>query len=708
MSSKASLFMCTCCQIAECLDVSAIEQKYASMQKFAVFSHKQLCSEECRGNIRSFIEHQSVNSMIIAACSPRYYIQEFDFGIKSERVSLRELVCWSHENNPTENVVIAEDYINMAFARLATTESPNGFIPENQSDVIAVVGGGISGIQAAIDGAKAGYKVLLIEKEKELGGYLKNIHQLYPLYPPFDALTDNILPEKIKEIFSLNQIEVQLGAEITKTSGQPGSFCIQIRKDDEITERNAGAIVLASGWKAYDATKLTEFGYGLLPNVVTSIEFEQMVKDGKIKKPSDGQIPKNILFVQCAGSRNEKHLPYCSNYCCNTTLKQSRYIRENIPEASVFVVYQDMRATGRMENFYKEVQMDDHLFFTKGSIKSIEPLHQNLMVNISDNLFGEDIGLECDLVVLAIGMQSAGANVLHLDYRLGEDLPALKYDFTDSHFICFPYETRRTGIYAAGAVRAPMDIAACIEDSAGAMMKAIQCVEMVKRGESLHPRSGDKSYPEINFLRCTDCKRCTEECPFGTYTENEKGTPIVHATRCRRCGICMGACPERVISFNDFNILSVSEMIKAVSMPDEFEEKPRILAFVCENDAYPAFDMAAAKKLNYSPFLRIIPVRCLGSVNKIWLSDALSKGFDGILLFGCKPGENYQCHFIHGSELTEKRGENISEVLQKMMLEPERIKTVFLEIDEYDKIPAIINNYVEELSLIGMNPFKGM
>jgi len=149
-------------------------------------------------------------------------------------------------------------------------------------------------------------------------------------------------------------------------------------------------------------------------------------------------------------------------------------------------------------------------------------------------------------------------------------------------------------------------------------------------------------------------------------------------------------------------------MIKALSIPDEFEGKPRILVFLCENDAYPAFDMAGLKRLEYSSFIRIIPVRCIGSVNQVWLSDALSHGYDGILQIGCKPGDDYQCHFITGSELTKTRGENIQESLRTMMLEPERIRTEFLEITEYERIPDIINDYLHTIDTIGPNPFKGM
>ncbi|GAG96192.1 unnamed protein product, partial [marine sediment metagenome] len=131
-------------------------------------------------------------------------------------------------------------------------------------------------------------------------------------------------------------------------------------------------------------------------------------------------------------------------------------------------------------------------------------------------------------------------------------------------------------------------------------------------------------------------------------------------------------------------------------------------ALVCENDAYPAFDMAGLNRLKYSPYVRIIPVRCIGSINNVWISDALSQGFDGILQIGCKPGDDYQCHFINGSELTSTRAENIQETLQTMMLEPERIRTEFIEINEYYKIPELIDDYIETIEDIGPNPFKGM
>jgi len=301
----------------------------------------------------------------------------------------------------------------------------------------------------------------------------------------------------------------------------------------------------------------------------------------------------------------------------------------------------------------------------------------------------------------------SGAGILNLTYRLGTDLPTLKYGFPDSHFVCFPYETRRTAIYAAGCVRAPMDTLQAGKDAHGAALKAIQSLELMGRGEAVHPRARDTSLPDFFLQRCTQCKRCTEECPFGSLDEDEKGTPKPNLTRCRRCGICMGACPERIISFKNYSPNMVSQIIKSIEIPDEEDEKPRYLAFICENDAYPSVDMAGLKRLKYSSYIRFIPVRCLGSINTVWIGDALSNGFDGILLFGCKYGDDYQCHFVRGSELANTRMDNVKDKLQQLALEEERVQIHTLAINEYDKLAQIIDDFVEEMDGIGMNPFKG-
>ncbi len=152
----------------------------------------------------------------------------------------------------------------------------------------------------------------------------------------------------------------------------------------------------------------------------------------------------------------------------------------------------------------------------------------------------------------------------------------------------------------------------------------------------------------------------------------------------------------------------ISSMIKAVEIPDEDEEKPRILALMCENDAIPAFELVGQHRMTYNPFVRVIPVRCLGSVNLAWIREAFSAGFDGVILIGCKYGDDYQCHFIKGSELANSRSDNIREKLEQMAMEIERVELHQLQISEYKKIPEIFENFAEVIEEYGMNPFKGM
>jgi quinone-modifying oxidoreductase subunit QmoB len=152
----------------------------------------------------------------------------------------------------------------------------------------------------------------------------------------------------------------------------------------------------------------------------------------------------------------------------------------------------------------------------------------------------------------------------------------------------------------------------------------------------------------------------------------------------------------------------VASMIKAVQVPDEWDEKPRVAAFLCENDAFPALDLAARHRIQFSPYVRVIPVRCLGSFNLVWVTEAISAGYDGVILIGCKYGDDYQCHFVKGSELAASRQKNVREKLEQMSMENERVELHQLEISEYERIPEIFENFMELIDEIGMNPFKGM
>jgi quinone-modifying oxidoreductase subunit QmoB len=330
-----------------------------------------------------------------------------------------------------------------------------------------------------------------------------------------------------------------------------------------------------------------------------------------------------------------------------------------------------------------------------------------LLVRLERSLLGDDVGLPVDLVVVAAGMvpTTADSAVLNLLYKQGPGLPTAKFGFSDSNFICFPYETRRTGIYAAGSVREPMDVTFAREDATGAALKAIQSLELIGSGRSTHPRSGDLSLPATRYRGCTQCGRCSEECPFSAIEVDAKGFPAVNPERCRRCGICMGACPVQVISFEDYSVEQLSAMVKAIDFgPDH--DQPRVVALACENDAYPAFDLAGINRLGFDAAVRVVPLRCLGSLNVAVVADALSSGIDGIMLMGCRSGDDYQCHFIQGSALAQRRLENVKETLARLAIEPERVVPIEIEISDYDRIPALVGGFVEHVRQLGPNPYK--
>ncbi len=740
MEKKYGVYICKGCGIGESIDIEKLSNVATKDRKMPLCkTHDIMCSPAGIQMIKDDIK-EGVNTIIIAACSPRVKYEEFDFpGTITERVNIREFVAWSQPPKTEDTQSLASDYLTMGIIKTQKGDFPEPSILEDLSKTILVVGGGISGLTAALEAARAGEKVVLVEKEPQLGGFANKLYKKIPTGVFFrePLIVDTEIDALIKEVEGHPDIKVYKSAKVEKTDGQPGLYDVTISSNGNQETIKIGAIVMATGWKPYDATKLDYLGYGKSKNVVTNIEFEEIAKKGKILRPSDGKEAKKVAFIQCAGQRNPNHLPYCSSMCCATSLKQAKYVRQN-PDATAMIFYIDIRTPGRLEAYYKEAQNDPGVMLTKADVTGVsEAGNGNLFVEMENSLLGEKVKVEADLVVLAAGMvpttrepqeyldnlgQEAAKGddakkayleatpkpefILNLAYRQGPEIPSLEgaAGFADSNFICFQYETRRTGVYAAGCVRQPMNMSEAQEDGAGAAFKAIQCLDHVAKGMAVHPRAWDVTFPDPQLIRCTACKRCTEECPFGAIEEDEKGIPFYKLNRCRRCGTCMGACPERIVSFKDYSVDIIGSMIKSVeSEEDEF----RILALVCENDAYPALDTAGINRKQIDPSVRFISLRCLGGMNLVWVADALSKGIDGVLLLGCKFGENYQCHFVKGSELANYRFSKIGETLNRLQLESERVQMMQIAISEYDKLPEMINEFVEKVKEIGPNPFKG-
>lgn len=733
------------------LDLDALGEVVSS--KFAdscavVKEFPIMAAESARKEIVQDIEENELDGVLLVGSSPRVDWDLYKFsGVQVERVNLREQCVLAYgatvevdEDAEADEELfnIASDYVRMGFVKLLKQTPPDGHAVESTRTIL-VVGGGWTGLTAAANASRSGYDVVLVEKTGALGGKAATMLKTVPLKYPYTTAQETGIEAKIAAVTNDARITVLTSAQVTKLSGMPGEFVATITGANGAEEYKIGSVVLASGWQPMNPEVMAPMGYGTLENVVTAAEFEKMAKAGTIgakrvafvlntRLIDGGDIYAKVEEPEAAPEKIEegedekfhqkdlesvRHLPLTNAISSMVALKQANYVCDQEDDCQAYILYDSMLVQGIYERYYKAAQDRTGIMMSKAEISSISQSEDGkLNVVATDTLLGGAVELNVDMVVLPTGMVPSTAKepILWFDYRQGPAFPDLDlFDgYADSNYICFPYETRRTGVYAAGCVRQPMMLDQAEEDAIGATMKAIQCIESANRGVAVHPRSGDLSYPIFNFVRCTQCKRCTEECPFGALDDDEKGTPKPNYSRCRRCGTCMGACPERVISFSNYNIDMVGSMIREVVVPDDMDAGgPRVIILACENDAYPALDMAALRGHSWSPYVRIIPVRCLGSVNAIWVADAMSKGIDGVMLLGCKYGDDYQCHFVKGSEICNRRKENIAETLNRLGVQPERVEQYQIAIDEYDKLPGMINSFMNMLLEMGPNPFKG-
>ena len=355
------------------------------------------------------------------------------------------------------------------------------------NDTILVIGGGIAGITAAVEAAEVGHDVILVEKEAYLGGRVIRLNNYFPkLCPPTCGLEVNF-----RRIRSNPRIQLLYPATVAKIAGERGSFDVTIEvQPRELTdeekpfagtstprsavteaqtiEAHVGAVIVASGWHPYDADKLDTLGYTESPDVIANVEMERMAAangptGGKIARPSDGEAPTSVAFVQCAGSRDNNHLPYCSAVCCMGSLKQARYVRERLPEAKVTVFYIDIRSMGRQEEFYYDLLDDENIRFVKGKVARVTHEDGKLQLHVEDTLGGKLLNEDFDMVVLATGVVPNNADVPF------EGAVADEYGFIVEGI-------DRNGIYGVGCARRPTDVSRAVKDATAAVLRAMQDV----------------------------------------------------------------------------------------------------------------------------------------------------------------------------------------------------------------------------------------
>jgi quinone-modifying oxidoreductase subunit QmoB len=361
MEKKYGVYLCKGCGIADAIDFESLTKIIKKEGKIQyIKEHDIMCSPEARAMVLEDMkpEGDGINAIVVAACSPRVKYEELDFpNAIVERCNIRELVAWTQEPKNEHTQMLAEDYLRMYCAKVKKDELPEPYQTEADKTIL-VIGGGIAGLSAALEAANDGYDVVLVEKEAQLGGFAAKMYRQTPTSYPYTTLQEPVVFKKIQEVQNQPKIKVMTSATLEKLDGQPGLLDADIKVGGDVETLRVGTVVMAAGWKPYDATKLTKLGYGLSKDIITSIEMEEMAKAGKIVRPSDGKAPQSVAFIQCAGSRDPEHLPYCSAFCCMASLKQALYVREQNKNAMAMILYKDIRTLGQTELFYKQVQSD--------------------------------------------------------------------------------------------------------------------------------------------------------------------------------------------------------------------------------------------------------------------------------------------------------------------------------------------------------------
>ncbi|HCU54596.1 MAG TPA: heterodisulfide reductase, partial [Gammaproteobacteria bacterium] len=334
---KVGAYICKGCGIGERLNVAQLVNIAQKEGKAPIArEHEFLCNASGVEMIKNDIANEGVNHVVIAACSRRAKAETFNFdNVAVNRTNLREGVIWVTPADDDKKEIVQEmaaDYIRMGCAEVKKMEAPQANPNHGNNRRILVVGGGISGMTAALEASKTGYDVLLVEKTGALGGWAAKLWKRVPNREPYADPMDSGVDAMIQAVSGDKRITVHLNSTVTKTSGAPGQFSVDISKESGGTStENVGAIIMASGFTQFDANKLSHYGYGKSANVVDQAGLEELAKkaNGGAIKRADGKEVKSVVFVQCAGQRSPKEgeLSYCSGHCCNTSIKQAMYFK---------------------------------------------------------------------------------------------------------------------------------------------------------------------------------------------------------------------------------------------------------------------------------------------------------------------------------------------------------------------------------------------
>jgi len=642
---RIGVFICHCgINIAGTVDVKKVAKE---ISKHSGVVHSEdyvyMCSDPGQNLIIEAIKENKLDSVVVACCSPTLHETTFRNTAKSaglnavqcEIANIREQCSWVHKDmeKATEK---AMKITKSATEKVRRNESLEPIsVPVTRRAL--VIGGGIAGIQSALDLANTGFEVILVEREPSIGGHMI---QLSETFPTLDC-SQCILTPKMVEVSKHPKVKLMTYSEVQEISGYVGNFKVKILKKPtyvdadkctlcdectkvcpvvvpnefdlgltgrraiympfpqaipatftldikncpgllpiacgkcadvcepdaidydmkpEIVEEEVGAIIVATGYDLYEKELLTEYGYGKYPDVLDGLQFERLLSAsgptmGKVLRPSDRKEPKEVVFIQCAGSRDpELHCAYCSKICCMYTAKHAMLYKHHVPDGAAYIFYIDIRSGGKdYEEFVQRAVEDDGVLYLRGKVSKIFEDNGKIKVWGVDTLAGKDIEIDADMVVLATATRpSKGADELARKLKIAVDKDGF---LAEAHPKLRPVESVTSGMFLAGAAQAPKDIPEAVAQASGAAAKAIS---ILSQDRLYHAPTVAK----VNVNLCTGCGMCVHVCPYDALSLKD-GKVEVNEVLCEGCGTCSATCLRAAINVKNLTALQVDEMIKA-------------------------------------------------------------------------------------------------------------------------------------------------
>jgi len=578
--SRIGVYICWCgTNIAKMVDVEKVAEEMGKLENVVVSrNYKYMCSDPGQELIVNDIRKHELDRVVVAACSPRIHELTFRKALENaglnqylfEMANIREHVSWVHTDREVATGKAA-DLVRAALRRVSYHE-PLDKLSVDIDPATLIIGGGVAGMSAALRIAESGNKVYLVEKDETLGGQAIKIDLSFP----YMNSVSSFLQPMVEKLSRHENVEVFCSTTINDIKGYVGNFETEISVNGSMKNLSFGHIIVATGLKTYDPTPMENYGYGRLKNIVTSTEFEEVLKSGKILT-EDGKTPQNVAIIHCVGSRNSNYHEYCSRNCCATALKYANQLRSALPDAGIFELYADMRAFGKgCEELYAKTSKRDIMFLMfdpKGDLPEIKEAGKKdkckMIISMKEQLSGEHIEVPADMVILmtAVEAREEARDIAHATgiSMCGNDFYIEKHPKLD------PVATTTDGVFIVGACQGPKDIPESISQAWAA---AARVMAGIGRGSV----AVEVTTAVVNEDICCGCQTCVSVCPYTAITfDEEKNVSVVNEILCKGCGTCGSTCPTGAIRSRHFTDAQILSQIEGMLNEGKLKETEKIM-----------------------------------------------------------------------------------------------------------------------------------